>query len=106
MQRMSQAIDCLECGLPLPPFWPKGLCACCALRGILDLPEEGVELGRDDDGPSSSEDQCGRYRLLEKLGEGGFGAVWMAEQREPVKRLIALKILKLGMDTKQVIARF
>ncbi len=48
----------------------------------------------------------GRYKLLEKIGEGGFGSVWAAEQREPVKRRVALKITKLGMDTRQVIARF
>jgi hypothetical protein len=47
-----------------------------------------------------------RYKLLECIGEGGFGSVWLAEQREPVRRRVALKIIKLGMDTKQVIARF
>lgn len=48
----------------------------------------------------------GRYKLLERIGEGGMGSIWMAEQREPVKRRVALKIIKLGMDTRQVIARF
>jgi serine/threonine protein kinase/dienelactone hydrolase len=48
----------------------------------------------------------GRYKLLEALGEGGFGAVWLAEQKEPVRRKVALKVIKLGMDTKQVVARF
>jgi serine/threonine protein kinase/WD40 repeat protein len=48
----------------------------------------------------------GRYKLLEKIGEGGFGEVWMAEQKDPVRRSVALKIIKLGMDTKQVVARF
>jgi hypothetical protein len=48
----------------------------------------------------------GRYKLLEKIGEGGFGVVYVAEQREPVKRRVALKIIKLGLDTRQVVARF
>jgi len=51
-------------------------------------------------------DQIGRYKLLEQVGEGGFGVVYVAEQREPVKRLVALKIVKLGMDTRQVVGRF
>jgi len=51
-------------------------------------------------------DTIGRYKLLEKIGEGGFGAVYVAEQREPIRRRVALKIIKLGMDTKQVVARF
>ena len=48
----------------------------------------------------------GPYKLLQRIGEGGFGTVWLAEQREPVRRRVALKVIKLGMDTKQVIARF
>jgi serine/threonine protein kinase/tetratricopeptide (TPR) repeat protein len=48
----------------------------------------------------------GDYKLLEKLGEGGCGIVYMAEQQEPVRRKVALKIIKLGMDTRSVIARF
>ena len=48
----------------------------------------------------------GPYKLLEKIGEGGMAAVYMAEQREPIHRKVALKIIKVGMDTKQVIARF
>jgi serine/threonine protein kinase len=48
----------------------------------------------------------GRYMLLEKIGEGGCGVVYVAEQTEPVRRRVALKVIKLGMDTKQVVARF
>ena len=48
----------------------------------------------------------GRYKLLQEIGEGGFGIVFMAEQLEPIRRRVALKIIKLGMDTRQVIARF
>ena len=50
--------------------------------------------------------QIGPYKLLEQIGEGGFGIVFMAEQLQPVRRKVALKILKPGMDTRQVIARF
>jgi serine/threonine protein kinase len=48
----------------------------------------------------------GRYKLLQEIGEGGFGVVFMAEQLEPVQRKVALKIIKAGMDTREVIARF
>jgi Tol biopolymer transport system component/tetratricopeptide (TPR) repeat protein len=61
------------------------------------------------DGPVVTEGPgtvIGRYKLLEKIGEGGMAVVYMAEQTEPLRRKVALKIIKLGMDTRQVIARF
>ena len=58
--------------------------------------------------PSSekSGDRISHYKLLQEIGEGGMGTVWMAEQTEPVRRRVALKVIKLGMDTKQVVGRF
>src|SRR6516164_3031741 len=49
---------------------------------------------------------AGRYKLIEEIGEGGMGTVWMAQQLEPVKRAVAVKLIKPGMDSKQVLARF
>jgi hypothetical protein len=48
----------------------------------------------------------GRYKLIERIGEGGMGSVWMAQQVEPVKRAVAVKLIKAGMDSKAVLARF
>ena len=61
------------------------------------------ELGAPDEAVGQS---LGRYKLLERIGEGGCGVVYVAEQTEPVRRRVALKVIKLGMDTKQVVARF
>ena len=49
---------------------------------------------------------AGRYTLLQKIGEGGMGEVWVARQTEPIKRKVALKLIKTGMDSKAVLARF
>ncbi|MEY4103062.1 MAG: hypothetical protein RL461_264, partial [Planctomycetota bacterium] len=51
-------------------------------------------------------DQVGPYKLLALLGEGGFGSVWLAERREPFVQRVALKLIKAGMDSKSVLARF
>ena len=56
--------------------------------------------------PSVEKISIGPYRLLQKLGEGGMGEVWLAEQSKPVRRLVALKLIKAGMDTREVVARF
>ena len=69
-------------------------------------PTEFVE-SRDPSGADEKPDtQIGPYKILQKLGEGGMGVVYMAEQKEPVSRRVALKIIKPGMDTEQVIVRF
>src|SRR5262249_23455968 len=61
-----------------------------------------VDAGQPE-GPGSV---IGPYKLIQQIGEGGMGTVWMAQQAEPVKRLVALKLIQAGMDSKQVIARF
>ena len=53
-----------------------------------------------------TKEQIGPYRLLQLVGEGGMGEVWLAEQTRPVHRQVALKVIKAGMDTAQVVARF
>jgi eukaryotic-like serine/threonine-protein kinase len=63
----------------------------------------GRVTGADTEAPG---DRIGRYKLLEKIGEGGCGVVYMAEQEEPVRRRVALKVIKIGMDTEAVVARF
>jgi serine/threonine protein kinase/WD40 repeat protein len=87
------------------------LCAAENAGDFLEQPPTGLR-GDQDCAPLAGElseragDRIGRYRLLEKIGEGGCGVVYMAEQEEPVRRRVALKVIKPGMDTRSVIARF
>ena len=93
------------------------------IEGLLDMHEQlgsflespALPLLALDDGPRGADATplaerpgtvIGPYKLLEQIGEGGFGVVYMAEQAQPVRRKVALKILKPGMDTRQVVARF
>ena len=65
-----------------------------------------TELGRGAAAELQPGERVGRYRIIQQIGEGGFATVYQAEQKEPVRRVVALKIIKFGMDTKQIIARF
>src|SRR5215467_4347560 len=71
-----------------------------------DFLEQTIQLPSADFEPEPIARVIGRYKLLEKIGEGGFGVVFLAEQEEPMLRKVALKIIKAGMDTREVIARF
>src|SRR6185369_6857329 len=82
-----------------------------SVSDFLEAPPTGLSGDADSTLPASelSEkpgERIGRYKLLERIGEGGCGVVYMAEQQEPVNRRVALKVIKLGMDTRQVVARF
>jgi WD40 repeat protein/serine/threonine protein kinase len=73
---------------------------------FLDRPATGPDVTVDDPITERPGTVIGPYKLLEQIGEGGFGVVFMAEQSHPVRRKVALKVLKPGMDTRQVVARF
>lgn len=91
---------------------------CAGNTALRDRVKDLLQAEKEEDflvGPAIAMDQTageapgtiiGEYKLLEQIGEGGFGIVFMAEQTRPVRRLVALKLLKPGMDTKQVVARF
>jgi serine/threonine protein kinase/WD40 repeat protein len=78
------------------------------------VPESGTSTAASGNGatvdrvptPADGTVLAGRYKLIEPIGEGGMGTVWMAEQREPVRRLVAVKLIRAGMDSKAVLARF
>src|SRR5262245_51171889 len=107
-----------------PDRWPAFLDQACAgqpelrrrVEGLLQAHQEvGTAAHRAGDespprGVAGAAEEpgafIGPYKLVEQIGEGGMGTVWMAQQTEPVKRVVALKLIKAGMDSKHVIARF
>ena len=103
---MADAKYCPHCGSKLSQDAPRGLCPKCLIKmGLAGSADVEITL----EGPGVIEGpgtRIGHYELLELIGEGGMGMVYLAEQQEPVKRRVALKIIKPGMDSKEVIARF
>ncbi len=95
---METLHTCQDCGAVMPASHTGTLCPKCVLGLAAEPP--AAQLGE------AEGDVIGSYALRQKIGEGGFGVVWMAEQSQPMSRMVALKVVKAGMDTKQVLARF
>jgi serine/threonine protein kinase/tetratricopeptide (TPR) repeat protein len=99
---------CPQCEAELDSGDPGGLCPQCLILGAFESSVGADESGTQtiDTATTADGDDFGRYRVLSPLGEGGMGTVYLAEQLEPMHRRVALKVVKLGMDTAQVLARF
>ncbi len=100
---------CPQCGAELDSGNPAGLCPQCLIQGAFDSSVGADESGTqtiDTATSAAGDDDFGRYQIVRLIGEGGMGTVYLAEQRETIRRFVALKVIKLGMDTSQVLARF
>src|SRR5437867_2243559 len=108
---MADGDTCWRCGTPLAGRQSHGLCSTCLFASMVGpTPDPAASASDPPPVPAPAADEppavIGPYRLRGRLGEGGFGSVYLAEQLEPVRRRVALKILKPGMDSRRVIARF
>jgi serine/threonine protein kinase len=101
--------NCPQCDVELSPGDPAGLCPQCLILGAFDS-SLGADTSKTQTFHTASavalDEDFVRYHVVRPLGEGGMGTVYLAEQREPIRRRVALKVVKLGMDTSQVLARF
>src|SRR5271154_7176270 len=102
---MTQTRTCPECGLPLPKHGVEGLCMHCLLgAGVSETRTEQQTAGSRR--PPQALPDFGPYHTVGVLGEGGMGIVYLAEQRQPVRRRVALKVLKSADLGSTVLARF
>lgn len=101
---MDKQNFCKKCGYSISGETPYDLCPRCLINlGLENEADIAPDLSPATEGPGTV---ISHFRLLEQIGEGGMGVVYLAEQQEPIKRKVALKIVKLGMDTMQVVSRF
>src|SRR5689334_17775321 len=73
---------------------------------ISDVNKTGLSPTQPLESAQAAGEMIGRYRLVQRVGEGGMGEVWLAEQKEPVRRRVALKLIRAGMNSRELIARF
>ncbi len=99
---------CPRCGTALGSSDPAGLCPVCLIQSALESRSGGDEVGIEValQASGGGDGDFGSYHVIRLVGEGGMGSVYLAEQREPICRRVALKVVKSGMDTSQVLARF
>jgi len=98
---------CPRCRAELDPADPAGLCPKCLIMGAFESsPGADVSTTQTASTAADAHEDFGRYRIIRSVGEGGMGSVYLAEQLEPIRRRVALKVVKLGMDTAQVLDRF
>jgi eukaryotic-like serine/threonine-protein kinase len=98
---------CPRCDAETDQDAHAGLCPKCLIKGAFETSQTDSETQTIDARPQTgAEDEFDRYRIIRPLGEGGMGTVYLAEQKEPIRRTVALKVIKQGMDTGQVLTRF
>jgi eukaryotic-like serine/threonine-protein kinase len=96
----EESSTCPQCGARLADHSPLGqLCPLCLMTLAMDADDVG-------DSPDPPDTRFGPYRLIQKIGEGGMGIVWLARQEHPIRRDVALKVIKPGADSAKVLARF
>src|ERR1700734_262050 len=91
--------NCTHCEAELGSGDPAGLCPNCLIQGAFDSSVGGGESGTQTSATAraaAGDDDFGRYQIIRPLGEGGMGTVYLAEEREPIRRRVALKVVKLG----------
>jgi non-specific serine/threonine protein kinase/serine/threonine-protein kinase len=102
----SQANRCRECGAWSDTAVEAGMCASCVFELALEISDASLEAPTTSAPASSVPPRIPGYEVRETLGRGGMGTVWLGEQREPVRRTVAIKLIREGFDSAEVAARF